>query len=907
MLPVVILFLVMLESQLSPFGENSLLHGRLENVFLPYFSYYKSVLASNNDIFYNFSKMGGLCGLESSAYYLISPLNAILLLFSDRFLNVGITLLIILKLGLCGLTCSYFLHKKFGKDSYMIIAFACCYAVSGHLLSNISNIMFYDGFILFPLVMYGITKILRNENSFLYFITLVVTIVTNCLIGYMSAFFSILILVCYDLPLLYNEKDINVTILKTKRIVFEMLMAFGLTAWLWVPQICSLMDSQKFILNLQDYFWNSNLNFWALLAKFFSTGGSNLYSYDSLIAPNLFIGVFALAFVILYFLNKAFSLREKIVTGGFLLILYLLYNFSGTLSFLNLGIDVRDNFFNYTSAYTVEFFLICIAYKSFLKIESLSRKSLVFTGLIYLVASVIVLKKHFSFLDSFYVNIDILLFIGVLYICYVVIENKENIKKIVPFFFAISCVSLLIGTHFIFKDLRLDTRVNDANVFSDYLFDMGQAKKYFQKADKSFYRVEAQEDCYDDEWFKLQNNTPLLLSVNGISQFDVFGDNVLKEFYLRFGFTSSIMSVNVFYDENMSMTPISILGVKYIVSSSQMPEPFKKVKSFYGRFFEDNTERLSIWKNDYAFPMAFTVKDHRSLHHCISDKFPLDFQNTMLKKLSGTDYGDVYQIHMLKDIPKQCVTEDFHPVKISETFHVSENLPLYLFIKDSRQYPNYFQKISLNGESLGYHELMKNVYFYLGSNLKNQNLKLDFERETFDDWLPMYDENVLKIALAYENEAVLKKYHDEFSKNAAKIKKITSSHLKIKAFAEDGDQILFLTIPYADEWHVKVNGKSCDKSKIFSTFMGIELEEGDNDIEMIYKPKGIVLGFCLSVLIFIFFFCDLVAQICPKIVKDKNDKKDENVTTEPSRRRRNRFVLSFSIAKLNFKLIIKRK
>lgn len=227
MLPVVLLFFCFLIRQISPLGFNSLLHGRLENILLPYFSYYKSIVTSNNDLFYNLSKMGGMGGLESVAYYLFSPLNAFLLLFSDRFLNVGITLLIVLKLGLCGLTCAYFLNKQYGKDNYMIIAFACCYALSGHLVSNISNIMYYDGFILFPLVMYGVVKILREESSFLYFISLALTIVTNVLIGYMSAFFSVLIVICYACPLFLNTLDINVTIEKIKRILFEIFMAFG--------------------------------------------------------------------------------------------------------------------------------------------------------------------------------------------------------------------------------------------------------------------------------------------------------------------------------------------------------------------------------------------------------------------------------------------------------------------------------------------------------------------------------------------------------------------------------------------------------------------------------------------------------------------------------------------------------
>ena len=43
------------------------------------------------------------------------------------------TLLIVIKIGLCGLTFAWYLKKHFGTDDYAITLFAVFYALSGYL------------------------------------------------------------------------------------------------------------------------------------------------------------------------------------------------------------------------------------------------------------------------------------------------------------------------------------------------------------------------------------------------------------------------------------------------------------------------------------------------------------------------------------------------------------------------------------------------------------------------------------------------------------------------------------------------------------------------------------------------------------------------------------------------------
>lgn len=60
---------------------------------------------------------------------------------------------------------------------------------------------------------------------------------------------------------------------------------------------------------------------------------------------------------------------------------------------------------------------------------------------------------------------------------------------------------------------------------------------------------------------------------------------------------------------------------------------------------------------------------------------------------------------------------------------------------------------------------------------------------------------------------------------------------------------LFLPVGYSDNWHAKMNGKDIEvKPFLNDAFIGIDVKEGDVDIEFSYIPKGLISGILLSAL-----------------------------------------------------------
>ena len=110
-IPMIILLTIFMLRRVYPFGNNTLLISDCDGQYVDYLSYFKTLFTSNNDFFYTFSKnLGGdMVGL--SAYYLLSPINIILFFFENKYLPIAIMIIVLIKIGLCGLSFNYFINQ----------------------------------------------------------------------------------------------------------------------------------------------------------------------------------------------------------------------------------------------------------------------------------------------------------------------------------------------------------------------------------------------------------------------------------------------------------------------------------------------------------------------------------------------------------------------------------------------------------------------------------------------------------------------------------------------------------------------------------------------------------------------------------------------------------------------------
>ena len=73
----------------------------------------------------------------------------------------------------------------------------------------------------------------------------------------------------------------------------------------------------------------------------------------------------------------------------------------------------------------------------------------------------------------------------------------------------------------------------------------------------------------------------------------------------------------------------------------------------------------------------------------------------------------------------------------------------------------------------------------------------------------------------------------------------------------DGNGLLVLTLPYDEGWQITTNGSNTDYYRVNGGFIGIPIQNGLNELEMYFVPKGFKAGFVLSglgILISIYLF-----------------------------------------------------
>ena len=236
--PVIIMIIIFAQRGIFPFGEESFLRTDMYHQYAPFFSEFQHKLTHGGSFLYSWDVGMGVNFAALYAYYLASPLNWLLVLCPKAYIIEFMTYMIVFKIGLSGLSFAYYLRKHCRTSDFGIAFFGIFYALSGYMAAYSWNIMWLDCILLFPLIMLGLERLVREKKCFLYCITLGLSILSNYYISIMICIFMVL----YFIALLVMDgkkswKDYMVNI--SSFAVFS-LLAGGLAAAVLLPEIYAL-------------------------------------------------------------------------------------------------------------------------------------------------------------------------------------------------------------------------------------------------------------------------------------------------------------------------------------------------------------------------------------------------------------------------------------------------------------------------------------------------------------------------------------------------------------------------------------------------------------------------------------------------------------------------------------------
>ena len=160
--PAFIMLILFIIRGIYPFGDRSFLFSDMYHQYMPFLSEFVHKIKAGEGLSYSYNVGIGSNFLALYVYYVASPFNWLVFLLPESLIMEFMSYLVILRIGLMGLTFSIYLRKTFAKADPAVILFSTCYALSGYLAAYNWNVMWLDCLILLPLILLGVERLARE-------------------------------------------------------------------------------------------------------------------------------------------------------------------------------------------------------------------------------------------------------------------------------------------------------------------------------------------------------------------------------------------------------------------------------------------------------------------------------------------------------------------------------------------------------------------------------------------------------------------------------------------------------------------------------------------------------------------------------------------------------------------------
>jgi uncharacterized membrane protein YfhO len=805
-----------------PFGGRSLLTADMNQQYVNFFSYFRIMILEGESPFYTFSKNLGGDMIGLLAYYLLSPLNIIFLLFRTENLQTAVLLLTLLKIGLSGFTMNIFLNRDILKlDS---ILFSTAYAFMSYNIVYQQNIMWLDGIILLPLIIWGIEKIVKNQAPFAYIFSLAAAIIANYYIGYMLCFFSVLYFICH--LLFFQNKAIisfkNKSSLKPiLSFSISSLLAGGLSAFVLLPALHS-MQGVKRTYSFFDQGFSTNFDILDFFSKLFIGAYSDEQLWLGL--PNIYCGLFITVLVILFFINNKLKARERFGWGLLLVIIFACFYVSAfNLAFHGFGHPVG---FPYRYSFLFSFTIILIAHKGYINVkEDLTFKKVILIFTAFLIFALFMEKIQYEFLRS--EKIYLTMIFAALMLSLVLLYAKRSFRALI---ILIACICFLdLGTN----AYLIMSKINYSSYhrFVDYIRINEPIIKQIKEEDSSFYRLEK-------TYARNFHNDAMMFNYNGLSHFSSSEKTFVKKFMEKMGFRNYGLWAR--YHQGSTISVDSLLGIKYLLTD----EPTQKPYDLIGQH-----ENIYLYQNPFALPLGFLVNEE-ALNVALDKSNLFELQNDIWGSMVNQPQDKLFTpalmnhihtsniyaekqdngIHYIREDNSQDAFIEFHIQMMSDD-------PLYAYFPTEQMRP---VEIFINGDSFGTYF---DHYHYHILSLGNFTAG---EQMIFKMML-IEDEAVISEPLFYHQDmSIFTDYYNELIISPVQITHFSDSHFEGIAENHGDKQYALFTVAFDKGWKVRLNGKPANVVTVFDTLIAVEIPEGSHHITFRYIPGKLYLGIAIT-------------------------------------------------------------
>ena len=780
--PVLVLVVIFAQRGIFPFGEECFLRTDMYHQYAPFFSEFQYKLTHGGSLLYSWDIGMGVNFSALYAYYLASPMNWLVALCPRQFLIEFMTVLIVIKTGLSGLFFTWYLRKHTGTREFGSCFFGIFYALSGYMAAYSWNIMWLDCILLFPVILFGLERLVKEKKGMVYCIALGLSILSNYYISIMICIF--MVIYAAVLVILYPPKKGKEFAATAGRFTLYSLLAGGLAAVVLLPEIYALQATAS-----------GNFDFPKTVSSYFSIFdmiARHIGNVQTEIGldhwPNIYCGVAVLMLLLLYLGNKNIKIKEKAVYFSLLLFFYASFSVN-VLNFIWHGFHYPNSLPCRQSFIYIALVLV-MCYKAYLELKNTPWKHIVMAfwgaaAFVILAEKLVDNEEQFHFAVFYAAILFLALYTGCIYLYHSRKWCRDGVLlAVLGLVFCESAVNMAVTS--------IPTTSRTA-----YVKDNEDTMLLADSIRSSvFYRIEKGESR--------TKNDGAWMNFPSASLFSSVASAAMSDFFKSVGCESSTNAYSV-----KGSTPFidALFAARYGIYPDQ--QPADGLKEQIGR-------QGSMWfyENKYTLPVGFVMPQDMETNWVLDSGNPANVQN---------DLSSVLGVSNLL-VPAEGVSEG---KKLTFTADASGDYYVYVTNKKVEEV-----SAEIGERSLSFDNVDRGYFLELGYLPKGQEVILQSQT----DGNPAMQAEIWRF-----NPEAMEEIYQCLSKSPLELSSWTDTGLAGSINTPEGGT-MFTSIPYDKGWKIWVDGTAVSGRPVFDAFLGVDLEPGEHKIRLSYEPQGLKTG-----------------------------------------------------------------
>ena len=785
----------------EPFGDFSLMFGDGAIQYRYFFSYFKDVLQGKNSINYSFSIGLGQTGIGILSYYLMSPVNLLVLFFEKSDINIFSDLIVVMKLCLAAASMAIYLQYRYnGKIPLLFqVLLSASWGLMQFSMEQLENIMWLDGVILLPLLLGSIYDLVHNKT----FAPLSIIVALSIIIQWYTAAINCIFAIFWFLfEYFLDNRNKNFKDFLSTGSLFVWAMALGvlISSILFIPNVFSLQTGK-----------GGSFDWWMFSNTFRGNVLTAIVDYSiGAESTQEMVSLYAGSFVLVGCLGgiSINSNKKKWIYACMLALCVMFFYWQPFFTIFSLLKDASSYFYRY--AYVSIFTIIFIAasfYSDKNQITAgLFKNAFVFAFLILLLNKVFSIREE----TDVYTFAFIVFVVTGLVLWYA--NGNAKIIAVVVLLFVFS-LEFYSNTEKLFNT----NKVNDVVTYHDYTEELENVSANLRAYDSDNYRISIVPAWVSSEnGITAQYSELMGIGEWGIASYNSAPDYIYLDFLAQIGYRHEGGCIQVV---NTSIIPVdTMLGVKYVISSFPIHgfELVEDLPQVYGK---------SVYRNPNALPMAFRYNPYDGLSLDAENQF--EYVNKLWTRLSANEDKIFKPVETVRTETKTGVRWSFMGKEGDGVMY--GNIPWWRY--DSLS-------IDVNG---------KHNQTYAGW-LSPSVFRIPCQNEESYIEIKTQDKDLFQTAQIYWfDEAAMRNHINWMLSRGGNVENIKIENGYISCEANAGkDEKLFLSVPANKGWTAYRNGEKIEIEKFADALINIPLVEGENFIELKYQVPGLYLGMIVS-------------------------------------------------------------